>query len=214
MHCTDPRRFNLLVTARLLLASLAAITLCACSGFQSSAPAVDGDRQLLTENPYLHDAQRIPQQAQAAMALAHQSYMQKDFAAAESQLVQITDTWPKLSGAWLNLGIVQQSDEKYADAEQSLRQAITANDNNIFAWNRLAAMLRDRGRFEDAEACYNAAIKRWPDYRDAHRNLGILYDLYLQQPERALQHYQAAQDADPEQDKLLNAWIVELGRRL
>ncbi|WP_444892276.1 tetratricopeptide repeat protein [Microbulbifer sp. TRSA001] len=215
MHCTELSTVKKISAVRFLTTIVLALSLCACSGLQKTVSPTDGEAaEQRTKNPYLQDAQRVPQQARAAMDLAHQSFQANDLTTAESQLLQITEKWPVLSGAWLNLAIVQQSADKYAEAEQSFRQAISVNDNNIFAWNHLAALMRDRGRFEDAEQCYKAAIERWPHYIDAHRNLGILYDLYLQKPERALQHYLAAQDASIEQDKLLNAWILELERRL
>ncbi|WP_444958888.1 tetratricopeptide repeat protein [Microbulbifer sp. ZKSA002] len=215
MHCTESSTQKLTSIARLFTTALLVFLLSACSGLQKTMSPADSDAaQQLTENPYLRDGKRVPQQARAAMELAHQNFQANDLPAAESQLLQITEKWPELSGAWLNLAIVQQSGEKYEESERSFRQAIAVNDNNVFAWNHLAALMRDRGRFEDAEKYYNAAIERWPHYADAHRNLGILYDLYLQQPERALQHYMTAQDSGTEQDKLLSAWILELERRL
>ena len=38
-------------------------------------------------------------------------------------------------------------------------------------------------------AAYDAALTLEPDYALAHRDIGILYDLYLQQPAQALTHY-------------------------
>ncbi|WP_444943090.1 tetratricopeptide repeat protein [Microbulbifer sp. ZKSA006] len=215
MHCTELSAPKVFSAARPLIAALLAFTLCACSAVQKAVAPSDGQVvQQHSENPYLRDSQSVPQPARVAMDLARQYFQANDLAASEAQLLPITEKWPELSGAWLNLAIVQQSAEKYTEAEQSFRQAIAANDNNVFAWNQLAALMRDRGRFDEAQQYYSAAIDRWPHYADAHRNLGILYDLYLQQPGRALQHYLAAQAAGNEQDKLLSAWILELERRL
>lgn len=148
------------------------------------------------------------------MEFAHKAYANGDLAGAEKTLRELTEQWPQLSGLWLNLGIVQQRANEANAAEQSLRRAIDANADNVFAMNQLAALLRDAGRFDEARQNYEAALARWPDYGDAHRNLGILYDLYLHQPDKALPHYRAAQALQAEPDRQLAGWIVELERRL
>ncbi|WP_159436005.1 tetratricopeptide repeat protein [Microbulbifer donghaiensis] len=169
---------------------------------------------MLSPNPYLAQADSAPAAARAGMDTARQAFEAGDLASAETALLKLTETWPKLSGPWLNLGIVQVRAGNAEAAEQSLRQAIVVNDNNVFAWNQLAALLRDAGRFDEALRCYREALQRWPDYGDAHRNLGILFDLYLHQPDKALEHYRAAQAIREEPDKQLAGWIVDLERRL
>ncbi|MFA0809775.1 tetratricopeptide repeat protein [Microbulbifer epialgicus] len=215
MHCTESRHRTTGIL-RLAVTALLLMTFSACSSLRSVTNTVPKDpdsQQLRTENPYLANAKRAPKEVSAAMAQAHQSFIGGDSASAETQLVQITERWPKLSGPWLNLGIVQQKARQAEAAENSFRQAIKVNDNNVFAWNQLAALLRDLGRFDEAEQSYLEALERWPDYSDAHRNLGILYDLYLNRPGDALQQFRLAQSSREEPDKLLDGWILELERR-
>jgi len=195
----------------LLLATMVSL-LDAC--VSTSAPQPETGERPLTANPYLAQADSAPAAAREGMEIARQAYEAGDLAAAEAGLKKLTETWPKLSGPWLNLGIVQSRAGNTEAAEQSLRQAVAVNDSNVFAWNQLAALLRDAGRFDEALQCYREALARWPDYGDAHRNLGILFDLYLHQPEEALQHYRAAQALREEPDKQLAGWIVDLERRL
>jgi len=216
MHCTDLRNCPSgtigLATILLLL-----FTLSACSSLQLGKNSQQNDLSVerpLTENPYLANAKRIPKEASTAVAAAHQSFTSGDSPTAEAQLQQVIERWPELSGPWLNLGIVQQKGGQADTAESSFRKALEINDSNVFAWNQLAALLRDSGRFNEAEQCYLQALRRWPDYSDAHRNLGILYDLYMNKPEEALQQYRLAQNSREQTDKLLNAWILELERRL
>ncbi|MGL6162441.1 tetratricopeptide repeat protein [Microbulbifer sp.] len=225
MHCTD-RQFTdgaegegnlpFLRVARRLFVTLFFTALVACTparGPQESTGEISGESQR-TPNPYLAQTDRAPQAARDGMEIARQAFERGDLAAAEAELTKLTESWPKLSGPWLNLGIVQRKLDKPEAAEQSLRQAVAANGDNVFAWNELAALLRDAGRFEEAEQNYREALKRWPDYADAHINLGILFDLYLHKPEEALQHYRAAQALQEEEDRRLAGWIVDLERRL
>lgn len=198
----------------LLAATVVLLSACASSGGpQQAADATDGKRPL-SANPYLAQADRAPAAAREGMEIARQAYEAGDLATAEAELKKLTERWPELSGPWLNLGIVQSRAGNTEAAEQSLRQAIAVNDSNVFAWNQLAALLRDAGRFDESLQCYTEALARWPDYGDAHRNLGILFDLYLHQPQQALEHYRAAQALREEPDKQLAGWIVDLERRL
>lgn len=214
MHCTESRLRKTVGTCRALLPVFLAALLNACTSGGGSAPPTGGQAAGPTPNPYLADADSVPAAAREGMEIAHQAFEAGELATAETELKKLTENWPTLSGLWLNLGIVQNHSDEREAAEQSLRRAIEVNDNNVFAWNQLAALLRDAGRFDEAEQGYRAALQRWPDYGDAHRNLGILYDLYLQQPNKALQHYRAAQQLREEPDRQLAGWIVDLERQL
>ena len=45
-------------------------------------------------------------------------------------------------------------------------------------------------------------------------NLGILYDLYLQQPAAALNHYRTYLELSPQPDNEVRDWVVDLERRV
>ncbi len=69
-----------------------------------------------------------------------------------------------------------------------------------------------RGKFEEARGAYEKAIQIAPELAAAHRNLGVLDDLYLGAPERALPAFERYQQLTNE-DKPVNGWIAELRQR-
>ena len=60
-------------------------------------------------------------------------------------------------------------------------------------FNRLGIAYRQAGRFADARAAYEQAIAADPALADAECNLAILFDLYLDDPEAALPHFERYQ---------------------
>jgi lipoprotein NlpI len=91
---------------------------------------------------------------------------------------------------------------------------LAINPDHPAANNQLGMLLRQRGRFADAEQAYAAALRADPRYALAHHNLAILLDLYLHRPGEALSHYQAYQDLQTEPDTTVARWIIDLQRRL
>ncbi|WP_226664429.1 tetratricopeptide repeat protein [Microbulbifer aggregans] len=181
---------------------------------EATAGVDENGQRVITPNPYLAQAGSVPTEAKPALQRARQFFDNQQYPAAETELQQVVSQWPQLSGVWLNLSIVQMKLKQPEPAESSLKQAVAANENNVFAWNSLGVLLRDQGRFEEAQGAYKSALAHWPDFGTAHRNLGILFDLYLHQPEQALHHYREAQALQTEEDRVLKGWIMDLERRM
>ena len=80
--------------------------------------------------------------------------------------------------------------------------------------NQLGIAYRKAGRFADARAAYERAVAQDPAFADAHCTLGILLDLYLDDPAAALPHYERAQLLSAEPDTRVAAWVAELRTRL
>lgn len=66
--------------------------------------------------------------------------------------------------------------------------ALTPVDDSEF-YNNKAIKLREKGAFKKAEEMYLRSIAIKPDFPDPHLNLGILYEIYLDRPEKALKNY-------------------------
>jgi tetratricopeptide (TPR) repeat protein len=92
--------------------------------------------------------------------------------------------------------------------------AIARNPDSAAAYNQLGILYRKLGRFTDAVESYQRALEIQPDYALAHLNLGVLYDLYLQQPDKALLEFESYVSIAGDSDAVVNGWIKEIKSRL
>jgi tetratricopeptide (TPR) repeat protein len=168
----------------------------------------------VTPNPYLQNPQKFSEQVEVNFRAAVVAMQQKNWDFAESTLKQLAEKNPKLSGIHLNLGIVYRNKGNVEKAAEEFNLAINANMKNVDAYNQLAVLKREAGDFSTAESLYKKAIGIWPFYPEGHKNIAILYDLYLGKPEQALPHYQAYQQLLPAPDKQVDSWIADVQRRL
>ena len=168
----------------------------------------------VTPNPYLQNPPKLSEQVQIGFQNAVAAMQQKKWDEAEVALKQLAEKNPKLSGLYLNLGIVYRNKGMKDNAAEEFNRAITVNPKNLDAYNQLAVLKREAGDFAAAENLYQKALSVWPFYSDGHKNIAILYDLYLSKPEQALPHYLAYQHLLAAPDKQVDSWVAELERRL
>lgn len=187
---------------------------------QDDAAAVDrGEKPVIVlegpdENPYLTEAKQPPRAAQQLFDQALNAMSTKKWQEAELLLQQLTAEYPNLSGAYVNLGIVYRNTNRADKAAEAFQAAISANSLNVEAYNQLAFLQREQGDFKAAEENYLSALKVWPKHAQSHKNLGILYDLYLGQLDKALDHFQKYEYLVGDDDKLIAGWIIDLQRRV
>lgn len=167
-----------------------------------------------TPNPYLQNKPAVSSAVAQQFANATRAMRNKQWQQAETLLQQIVAQNSKLSGAYLNLGLVYRAQNETKRAEDAFGSAINANHTNLDAYNQLAILQREQGRFSDAEANYKKALSVWPYHAESHRNIGILYDLYLGKNAEALAHFEAYQQLRGDGDKQVIGWIADLQRRL
>ena len=70
-----------------------------------------------------------------------------------------------------------------------MQASIERKPGNPIAYNQLGILYRQSGEFGQARTMYETALQADPACADAQWNLGVLHDLYLQQPAEAQQHY-------------------------
>ncbi len=129
-------------------------------------------------------------------------------------LTRLSQDAPDKPRLFTNLGLAHFQLQQSELAELAFQQAITRDSDDAVAHNHLGILQRQQGRFQDALQEYKRAIKIDSKYAHAHLNLGILFDLYLQDLEKALQQYRKYQKLTSEENTLVAGWIIDIERRL
>ncbi|HEY2684446.1 MAG TPA: hypothetical protein VGI93_13100 [Steroidobacteraceae bacterium] len=132
---------------------------------------------------------------------------------AELEFKQLAVTYPQFAGPQLNLGLLYLNDARLADAEGAFKTALSINPANPVAGDELGIVERRLGKFADAEAAYQRAIEADGNYAPAHLNLGVLYDLYLLEPQKALEQFERYIEIAGE-NKQVAGWVIELKKRV
>lgn len=132
---------------------------------------------------------------------------------AELEFKQLNAAYPQFAGPQVNLGLLYLQGSRLPEAEAAFKEAVSRNPASAVAGNELGIVERRLGKFAEAEAAYQRTIAAEPDYAPAYLNLGVLYDLYLAEPQKALEqfeHYlQLAGD-----NKQVSGWVIELRKRV
>jgi Tfp pilus assembly protein PilF len=128
-------------------------------------------------------------------------------------LKKIIEQSPGVTAPYIDIAIAYQHINKLEQAEKYLKTALKLFPDHPVVCNEYGLLYRKTGRFAEARAIYEKAITRFPDYYPLHRNLGILCDLYLNEPACALKHYEIYSRAEPD-NKQVKAWIADLRVRL
>lgn len=165
-------------------------------------------------NPYPTDESTVPKAAREDFARVKAQMSAKNWVEAEDLLVRMSETYPNLSGIYVNLGIIYLQLPDFVEAERALVFALGLNKTNFDAYTVLGVVYREQGKFAEAEQNYLNALALWPHHAASQRNLGILYDLYLGEFEKALEHYRVSQHLAGGESRELKLWIVDLERRI
>ena len=137
----------------------------------------------------------------------------QDYVNAIDLLQKIIEQSPGVTAPYINIAIAYQHTDKAEQAEEHLKTALGLVPGHPVACNQYGLLYRKSGRFEEARNIYEKALKSFPEYYPAHRNLGILCDLYLNDPACALEHYEIYSLSMPE-DSHVKMWIADLRARL
>ncbi len=164
-------------------------------------------------DPYLQQATAVDVSIKQAFDDALLVMQQQDWPQAERQLMAIAQSAPTLSGPWVNIGLCRWRQDQIDGAKEAFEQAIQLNALNGDAYNTYAVLAREQGEFTQAEALYQKALIAWPHNETSHRNLGVLYDMYMGRLDDALKHFEMSAKINGNPDKKLRGWIIDIKRR-
>ena len=98
-------------------------------------------------------------------------------------------------------------------AEKSLKQALEINPKHPVANNELGIVYRKTGQYKKAREHYQIAVKMYPKFLPARKNLGVLCDIYMQDLECALEQYEEYLKRRPGDEKV-KIWVADVKSRL
>ncbi|MDH5776653.1 MAG: tetratricopeptide repeat protein [Gammaproteobacteria bacterium] len=133
---------------------------------------------------------------------------------ARSLLKDFIDDHPSLAGPWANMGLIFIKEGKLDKATEALDKALKLNPKLAQAHNLRGYIENKKRNFLQAEKFYKAAIEINSSYSIAHYNLALLYDIYLQDIAKAVQHYKIYLKITENKDKKTMDWVQQLSSTL
>jgi len=128
-------------------------------------------------------------------------------------LAKVIERSPGVTAPHIDIAVAYMRTGNAGPAEKHLKTALELFPGHPVASNEYGLLLRRAGRFKEAREVYLKATARFPEYLPVHKNLGILCDLYMADPECALHEFETYAAGAPA-DTQVKTWIAELKIRL
>lgn len=138
---------------------------------------------------------------------------QEQYDTAIALLQNVIEQEQRLTAPYINLAMAYRNKGDDKLAEENLLKALAIDHTQPVANNELGIIYRKQGRFTDAKQVYTNALSEYPDYLPVIKNLGILCDLYMRDPQCALEQFEKYQRQVPD-DKTIKVWIADLKTRI
>jgi tetratricopeptide (TPR) repeat protein len=195
-------------TAHLAL-PLAVMVLHGCATAPSAGPAAAAAPATATSaKPGAGVSPQLQAELDAAMALVKA----EQYESAAQAFNKLAVALPDNAIPAVNLALIYEKLDKPDLAEAQLKKALAIEPDNPVAGNELALLYRKTGRFAEARTVYEKALSKYPHFAMAHKNLGVLCDLYLKDYQCAIDHYKTYALSAPN-DKSVQIWIADLQKR-
>lgn len=186
------------------------LVIAACQSVPVSEPRVEAKPPVDT----VSEAEKAIDVSQQNYAAGLAALKSGEISFAIELLEQVSISAPELENVFTNLGLAYFKQKNYVNAELSFHQAIKSNANDAIAYNHMGIIKRLQGQFDSARQTYQKAIRIDNQYASAYLNLGILYDIYLQDLGQALQQYKKYQALTSDESNSVDKWITDIQRQL
>jgi len=138
----------------------------------------------------------------------------KSFDNAHVIFTNLTSIYPTLAGAYVNLAFIYKARADNNKAEEFINKALEINPNNVDALIQMAATSQTKGEFKDVERFLLAAEAVDHSNDIVQYNLAVLYELFLQQYDDAIDHYENYIALSSNEDKeIVKRWVKLLERK-
>ena len=137
----------------------------------------------------------------------------KEYPEAIRLLKGVTGKTSKFTAPYINLGIVYARTGEMDKAKETFKKALEINAQHPVANNELGIVYRKTGQYKQAREHYQIVVNTYPEFLPAHKNLGVLCDIYLQDLECALQQYEEYLKGKPDDEKV-KIWVADVKSRL
>lgn len=194
------------IPLRLVYLILPALLLSACA---STGDGRKGKDDLI--NIYVEENRSIDSSVRREFDAATELMRAGEHEKAIHLLLNVTKITKKNSAPFINLAVCYSIAGKLEEAEKAFRRALEINPTHPVANNEYALWLRKSGRYSEAREAYATVLQSYPDYLPVRRNLGVLCELYLNDADCAVEHYEYYRQFVPE-DKEVELWLNGLKR--
>ncbi len=117
---------------------------------------------------------------------------------------------PNNSEGYASFALVYFKRAEYKKALTYINKALALNTKQAQSYNLRAQLHIKNGQIHQAKKDYLMAIKLKPNYVNAHYNIALLYDIYFQEIELAIEHYRFYLSQLTTPDKVTEDWIKHL----
>lgn len=175
----------------------------------SCATTTDTDSSIASAGNPLEQSDEERKNFKQALSLLNSEKLE----AAKEKFLELNNDRPELAGPYANLAIIALKNNEPGRALELVNKALSKNPNLAQALNLLAYLEQVSGEIQKAEKHYKEAIKNKNNYAIAHYNLALLYDIYLQDIEKAIPHYEAYMKIINNDDKNTADWLEQIKRK-
>jgi len=141
--------------------------------------------------------------------VALEALRQKDFPRAGKILSSLAKEESSVAEIWMNLALAQFHNSEIEAAKNSLNMTFKLLPEAPQAHNLAGLIAVQEGKFDQAKEHYLSALKIDGKYANAHFNLALLLDVYLQDVRAAIDHYEKYLAAAPD-DEQTSDWTKHL----